>query len=400
MKLVAAKCPNCGANIDVDANSDSTKCEFCHTKILVDDAIEKLRVEIKGEVEVKNLPKASSYLKNGARYYENGEYDEAYKQYNKAVELEPDNYVAVLRNGICNSLDTNYFGYNLNPLQNGVREASKILKDNKEPVDDKNYDQIADEGFKATILMANFANNFYKKGLCDYKDMIDNLQKLLGCLSLYAEVEEIAKDKDIKKKILKAEVDLADSMIASRKYRTGRYNNGKEVIGTFVPPKDVEKSLYSLRNEAVNKYNALVGPNQQLVIKKQPSIRWDGPAGKAIIFVIVFLVVFIFLMSKIGLMDTSTSPKSYDYVQDCNGLETVKLSDIYHSYQNDQEAAKNQYIDKAFIFEGKIFRIDGQMIQIDSDEISPEVYINNNEAPKLEKYKAGDIIKVCGTVKA
>lgn len=400
MKLVAAKCPNCGANIDVDANSDSTKCEYCNTKILVDDAIEKLRVEIKGEVEVKNLPKASSYLKNGARYYKNGEYGEAYKQYNKAIELEPDNYIAVLRNGICNSLDTNYFGYNLNPLQNGVRESSKILKNSGEDVDDSYFDQIANEGFEAALLMEKFAINFYNKGLCDYSDMIDNLQKLLDCSFLYADLENIAKDKDIKKKILKKQVDLFDLMIDSRKYRTGRYKNGREIIGTFVPPKNIEKEMFELRTTAVNKYNNLVEPSEQLVIKKQPVIRWDGPLGKSIIFIVIFLIVFIFLAVKMGLF-RENGPKSYDYVQDCNGLEYIKLSEVYHAYNSDKEAVKNQYGDKAFSFEGKIFRIDydKNMIQVDSDEISPEVYINNNEIEKIEKYKVGDNIRMCGLVK-
>ena len=31
MKIVAAKCPNCGANIEVDSNSNTTKCEYCNS---------------------------------------------------------------------------------------------------------------------------------------------------------------------------------------------------------------------------------------------------------------------------------------------------------------------------------------------------------------------------------
>ena len=57
MKLVAAKCPSCGANIDVDKDSDKTKCEFCHSTILVEDAIAKVKVEVTGNIEIKNLPK-------------------------------------------------------------------------------------------------------------------------------------------------------------------------------------------------------------------------------------------------------------------------------------------------------------------------------------------------------
>ncbi len=403
IKLVAAKCPSCGADIDVDKNENKTKCKFCHSSIMVDEAIEKYQIEISGEIEVSNLPKANSYLKNGARYYENGEYDEAYKQYNKAVEMDPDNYIAVLRNGICNTLDTNYFGYNLNPLQSGIQEAANILNKSKEKVDDINYNQIANEGYKATKLMENFANNFYNKGLCNYKDMIDNLQKLLGCMSVYADCEAIAKDDDIKKKILKSEVELADSMIASRKYRTGRYKNGNEVIGTFVPPRSIEKSLYSMRNEAVEKYNKIVEPSKQLKVKKQPAIRWDGPSGKAIIFIIAFVVIYIFLSSQFGGSSNSDASKSYDYVQDCSGLKTVKLVDIYHEYEKDKVKATEKYAGKAFIFEGKIFSINAEksvpVLQMESGDIGPEIYFNSSQADKLKKYKSGDKIKVCGVLK-
>ena len=50
MKLVAAKCPNCGASIDVDKDSESTKCDFCKSKIIVEDAIAKYKIELSGEV--------------------------------------------------------------------------------------------------------------------------------------------------------------------------------------------------------------------------------------------------------------------------------------------------------------------------------------------------------------
>ena len=57
IKFVAAKCPNCGSNIEVNQDDNKSKCEYCHSTILVDDAIEKLKIELTGEVEVKNMPK-------------------------------------------------------------------------------------------------------------------------------------------------------------------------------------------------------------------------------------------------------------------------------------------------------------------------------------------------------
>lgn len=117
-----------------------------------------------------------------------------------------------------------------------------------------------------------------------------------------------------------------------------------------------------------------------------------------IIGIIIFFLVKCDVFSRLA----NSGPTTYDYVQDCNGLQTVQLIDIYKEYQDNKELATEKYIGKAFIFEGKIFRIDSDktMLQIDSDYISPDVYVNKNEQPKLDKYNSGDIIRVCGIVKS
>ncbi len=68
--------------------------------ILVEDAIAKLKVVVEGEVELKGVPKLESYLKLGDRAYKDGEFDEAYINYSKALELDPDNAIAILRQGL------------------------------------------------------------------------------------------------------------------------------------------------------------------------------------------------------------------------------------------------------------------------------------------------------------
>lgn len=54
MKIVAAKCPTCGANIEVDENSNRTKCDFCHSTIIVEDAIQRYKIDVSGSVKVEN----------------------------------------------------------------------------------------------------------------------------------------------------------------------------------------------------------------------------------------------------------------------------------------------------------------------------------------------------------
>lgn len=396
MKLVVAKCPSCGADIDVDANSDTTKCEFCHSKIIVEDAIKKLRLEIKGEVEIKNLPKISNYLKNGARYYENDEYDEAYRQYNKAVELDPDNYVAVLRSGICNSLKADVFGINLNHLKSGIKEANGILESSEKLVDDDKYNQVANEGFIATKKIESIINNINGNELSDYKNTVENIKKLLDCMCIYFELSEVAKDVELKKKTLKAEIDLSNSIITKKKYKTGRYANGREIIGTFILPSNLESLLFKLKKEAVDKYNNLVDPSHQIYFRRKRSMSIEGKV------IIAFSLLFVFFFIFIIIFTEDKNFGVYDYVQNCNGLETVSFIDIYSGFDKNEEETENRYLNKQFIFEGKILKISKKYektyVQFDLNGISPKVYLNDAEIQKLSNYNIGDNIRVCGTV--
>ena len=70
MKLVAAKCPSCGANIKVDRSLKITKCEYCNSEIIVEEAVENLL-----KVELKDTPTLDNLLKLGARYFDNREFE-------------------------------------------------------------------------------------------------------------------------------------------------------------------------------------------------------------------------------------------------------------------------------------------------------------------------------------
>ena len=100
MRLTRAKCPNCGADIKVNKAEEKAVCEYCNSEVLIEDAIARLKVIVEGEVELKGVPKLESYLKLGDRAYKDGEFDEAYANYSKALELDTDNAIAILRQGI------------------------------------------------------------------------------------------------------------------------------------------------------------------------------------------------------------------------------------------------------------------------------------------------------------
>lgn len=54
MKLVNAKCPNCGANIKVDEEKDASICEFCGTPFIVDKAISNYNITNNNDFKISN----------------------------------------------------------------------------------------------------------------------------------------------------------------------------------------------------------------------------------------------------------------------------------------------------------------------------------------------------------
>lgn len=173
-------------------------------------------------------------------------------------------------------------------------------------------------------------------------------------------------------------------------YKINTFNKGniscEEEIYTCQDCGKVFKDKNRLGSSFNNNCYIVLGDNYKKVIK---------------LFLIVGIILFIFIKLNIFEIIFSSEVTEYDYLQECNGLQIVKLIDIYNAYNNDKDIATETYVNKPFIFEGKIFRIDSDktLIQIDSEEISPYVYVNKAEQYKLDNYKAGDVIKVCGVVK-
>ena len=77
VKLVPAKCPNCGAQLELDDNMKRAECSFCKSTIIVDDAIEKYKIEISGTIEVDGIKSDKKRLTEAKKHIEFGKYDAA-----------------------------------------------------------------------------------------------------------------------------------------------------------------------------------------------------------------------------------------------------------------------------------------------------------------------------------
>lgn len=68
IKLVPAKCPSCGGDLQVNEKLEKTICQYCGTTVLIDEAIKKYKVEFTGKVKVSKdysdkIDTAKKYLK-------------------------------------------------------------------------------------------------------------------------------------------------------------------------------------------------------------------------------------------------------------------------------------------------------------------------------------------------
>lgn len=170
MRLTSAKCPNCGADIKVNKAEEKTVCEYCKSEILVEDAIAKLKVVVEGEVELKGVPKLESYLKLGDRAYKDGEFDEAYANYSKALELDPDNAIAILRQGISKVLKEKdplkmTFSSGLSAYQNAIKidESLKESGATDLAVVLASEEEMLTEFYRTHILTKNELDKYMKE---------------------------------------------------------------------------------------------------------------------------------------------------------------------------------------------------------------------------------------------
>ena len=290
IKIIAAKCPNCGSNIEVNSDDNKTKCIYCNSTIIVDDAIERLRIELNGEIEVNNLPKKNNLIKIAERAYQDKDYEKALDNYTKALAIDPDDWKAIYKEGICTAKISTIGDFNLDKAINSSRNALKILIEKKTPQKDiSSYKiEMAKDLLELCIAYFDFALNHYQKywelntsakkfwqQLLVVRDGSKFVAEVLvneDAISMCPKNSKGESSKDYRLLALK-EVVLCDvTLCEPKKYKTGYNKYGDVYTYTSVNS--------SLRNELVNEYDSYV----KLIKKEEPDytpseINWDGKTG-------------------------------------------------------------------------------------------------------------------------
>lgn len=87
MKIIALKCPNCNADIELDQDREFGFCNYCGTKIMIADAVQK----VSGTVNINRSSEINNILKRAKDYEERQMLDDAEKYYDRALDIDMDN---------------------------------------------------------------------------------------------------------------------------------------------------------------------------------------------------------------------------------------------------------------------------------------------------------------------
>ncbi len=146
MGLVAAKCTQCGANIEVDASQEAGICKYCGTAYITEKAINNYNIVNNNYINAENLnlgsESAEQLFESGVKAIEAGKYSFADEFFRRIEQNYPSNYRAMwgyVLSMTCN-LDPEQFVHYGDSFLKGVQakyELACIL------ANDEEYDEIS-----------------------------------------------------------------------------------------------------------------------------------------------------------------------------------------------------------------------------------------------------------------
>lgn len=117
MSLVQAKCTNCGASIEVDPQTEAGVCPYCKTAYITQKAIVNYNTTIVNNntihADAVNILGGDydNFMKIARESWEGHDFEGAYQNFTKALEIEPDSEEAALYRSLClgwKERETNY----------------------------------------------------------------------------------------------------------------------------------------------------------------------------------------------------------------------------------------------------------------------------------------------------
>lgn len=119
MPLVAARCTQCGANIEVDDSKEAGICKYCGTAFVTEKAINNYIINNTFNIQNAKLIVPAKNIENlkklGNEEYKKGNYDKAYEYFSEVLEISEDSECIFKRKIIDQLKDLNGLAYTYFP---------------------------------------------------------------------------------------------------------------------------------------------------------------------------------------------------------------------------------------------------------------------------------------------
>lgn len=156
MGMIAVRCPNCSADIQLDDSREFGFCNYCGTKVMQD----KIVVEHRGSVKVDQSEFVQKSIANGRRALAKEDWEEVEKYYNLVEQNAPDNIEAVFFSSYGKAMlsmtDSDYFKrqQKFNVLINSMSVISDYFETTSEDKEDvlKRIDTYIDKMFNIAFV--------------------------------------------------------------------------------------------------------------------------------------------------------------------------------------------------------------------------------------------------------
>lgn len=280
MKLTAAKCPSCGADIKVDRSLKFTKCEYCNSRIIVEEAIENLI-----QVELKDVPTLDNYLKLGDRYYNNKDFAEAYKSYSKAEEIDPDNPLIILRKGLSRSMATDYNHFEVYSAVNGLKSSLSLMKKMSLSTDD--IHKSISETLEVLVISRNYLLEVYQNHNFTMDQTIGYIERLEACLDGFYYLDSIVDKKS------KLEQEIVINIVETIDMILGKANESNyQLERSYIKKLQQKRKLYVSRINGGYSSSKVVSKGKVIAVNEKNFILYT-----IMCYLMVFFLGIMFLGS-------------------------------------------------------------------------------------------------------
>lgn len=274
MGLVAAKCPNCGANIEVDMNTKAGICKYCGTAFVTQEAIVNFNTSIINNNIITNNIKAENvniiagkeehYMKLAEDSLQCSDWDGVASNTTKALEINPENIRACLLQGIA-------LGYSSTISVNSADlKVNKVFGAYKKYFISNNIQLTKDQVEDYLLMLLNLVNSIFKGASSAYDAgwMNSDSAKMLwasykDCCTLVELSIKIAEkyniDKENYAEILKINSTILKGILEKRSYNpTGATLDIRKLV---VPEWEEYNKKYIANCEKIKKIDPIYSPD-------------------------------------------------------------------------------------------------------------------------------------------